>query len=443
MCCWVDKFRLKDETPTPMIKEKKKIEKSRSFDEAMFFKRQFTFPRQCHCRSHPVPSRSLSLPSVPDRSNARKKRIQPLPLPLPLSSPVTISTFGSSVSCVNTDSESESETSGSFRNTDATIRRSSSTPCALSPMNAWACGRVFEPRTEYAENCNRPSHPLPRPPISPRTPAGLTESNWKKGKLLRKGTFGHVYAGFHSETGKLCTITEVKITSENHVSKEYLFQLNQDIQVVSQLCNPNIVQYYGSQLGESKLLIYSEYVSGGSVQQLLQEFGPFTEQVIQNYTRKVLSALVYLHEKNIAHRDIKAANILVNPKGEVKLANIGIKELCSPTPSTRGSSSCKASQVDVSNRGNSLEDDIWSLGCSVVEMVTAKPVCSKCEETAVLSRIGDEKEVPAFLNNLSNEAVSFIKICLQRDTSALPTAVQLLYHPFMQDKRGNCISKGR
>jgi len=48
--------------------------------------------------------------------------------------------------------------------------------------------------------------------------------------------------------------------------------------------------------------VYLEFVSGGSIQKLLQEYGPFKEPVIQNYTRQIVSGLAYLHARNTVHR---------------------------------------------------------------------------------------------------------------------------------------------
>lgn len=198
-------------------------------------------------------------------------------------------------------------------------------------------------------------HPLPLPPSSPTSPCSALSSNktcssptspssvlsnmktlsvtespkshpskWKKGKLLGRGTFGHVYLGFNSESGQMCGIKEVRVVADDSSSKECLKQLNQEIALLSQLSHPNIVQYYGSELGEETLSVYLEYVSGGSIHKLLQEYGAFREPVIQNYTRQVLSGLAYLHGRNTVHRDIKGANILVDPNGEIKLADFGM-----------------------------------------------------------------------------------------------------------------------
>lgn len=55
---------------------------------------------------------------------------------------------------------------------------------------------------------------------------------------------------------------------------------------------------------DDKLYIYLEYVSGGSIHKLLQEYGQFGEPAIRNYTRQILSGLAYLHAKNTVHRSV-------------------------------------------------------------------------------------------------------------------------------------------
>lgn len=73
----------------------------------------------------------------------------------------------------------------------------------------------------------------------------------------------------------MCAIKEVKVVADDQSSKESLKQLNQEITLLSKLIHPNIVQYHGSELGEETLSVYLEYVSGGSIHKLLQEYGPF------------------------------------------------------------------------------------------------------------------------------------------------------------------------
>ncbi|KAI4345087.1 hypothetical protein L6164_012251 [Bauhinia variegata] len=294
-------------------------------------------------------------------------------------------------------------------------------------------------------------HPLPLPPGSPTSPSALCNSRatrvpentscnlskWKKGKLLGRGTFGHVYLGFNSESGQMCAIKEVKVVSDDQTSKECLKQLNQEINLLNQLSHQNIVRYYGSELGEETLSVYLEYVSGGSIHKLLQEYGPFNEPVIQNYTRQIVSGLAYLHERNTVHRDIKGANILVDPNGEIKLADFGMaKHINSSTSmlSFKGSPYWMAPEVVMNTNGYSLPVDIWSLGCTILEMAASKPPWSQYEGVAAIFKIGNSKDMPEIPEHLSNDAKNFIKLCLQRDPSARPSASQLLDHSFIRDQ---------
>ncbi|KAK7247580.1 hypothetical protein RIF29_42465 [Crotalaria pallida] len=287
------------------------------------------------------------------------------------------------------------------------------------------------------------SHPLPLPPpttLLKTSPNGNTAnilSEWKRGKLLGRGTFGHVYLGFNSTSGQMCAIKEVRLVSDDQTSKECLKQLNQEINLLNQLSHPNIVQYYGSELGEEALSVYLEYVSGGSIHKLLQEYGPFNEPVIQIYTKQIVSGLAYLHGRNTVHRDIKGANILVDPNGEIKLADFGMAKHINSSASMlsfKGSPHWMAPEVVMNTNGYSLPVDIWSLGCTILEMATAKPPWSQFEGVAAIFKIGNSKDMPEIPEHLSNDAKNFIKLCLHRDPLARPTAQKLLDHPFIRDQ---------
>ncbi|XP_050205720.1 mitogen-activated protein kinase kinase kinase 3 isoform X2 [Mercurialis annua] len=321
-----------------------------------------------------------------------------------------------------------------------------------SPIHPSLLGGInLDSPTGRIEDGKNQGHPLPLPPGSPTSPSSLpcsrtpvvTEnasvpvSRWKKGKLLGRGTFGHVYLGFNSHGGDMCAIKEVRVVSDDSSSKECLKQLNQEINLLSQLQHPNIVRYYGSELSEETLSVYLEYVSGGSIHKLLQEYGAFKEPVIQNYTRQILSGLAFLHGRNTVHRDIKGANILVDPHGEIKLADFGMAKhitSCTSMLSFKGSPYWMAPEVVMNTNGYSLAVDIWSLGCTILEMATSKPPWSQYEGVAAIFKIGNSRDMPDMPDHLSNEAKRFIKLCLQRDPSARPTASQLLDHAFIRDQ---------
>nr|GFA45818.1 mitogen-activated protein kinase kinase kinase 3-like [Tanacetum cinerariifolium] len=161
------------------------------------------------------------------------------------------------------------------------------------------------------------------------------------------------------------------------------------------------------------------------------------EPVIQNYTRQVLCGLAYLHGRNTVHRDIKGANILVDPNGEIKLADFGMAKHitnCTSMLSFKGSPYWMAPEVVMNTNGYNLAVDIWSLGCTILEMATSKPPWGQYEGVAAIFKIGNSKDMPDIPDHLSNNAKSFIKQCLQRDPSLRPTASKLLDHPFVRDQ---------
>lgn len=317
---------------------------------------------------------------------------------------------------------------------------------AVTPLHPHTGGTTPEVcRTRTDDRKHHQGHRLPLPPITvpssgPLSP-GLAEnsnspvSRWKKGRPLGSGTFGDVYLGFNSETGEMCAMKEVTLFSDDSKSEESTKQLEQEIALLSRLHHPNIVQYYGSETVGDKLYIYLEYVSGGSIHKILREYGPLGESAIRSYTKQILSGLAYLHLKNTVHRDIKGANILVDPSGRIKLADFGMaKHITGPACplSFKGSPYWMAPEVIRNSNGCNLAVDIWSLGCTIIEMATAKPPWSQYEGVAALFKIGNSKELPAFPDHLSEAGKDFVRQCLQRNPLHRPTALKLLKHPFIK-----------
>ncbi|KAL5551617.1 hypothetical protein UlMin_001793 [Ulmus minor] len=331
---------------------------------------------------------------------------------------------------------------------------------AVTPLHPRAGGASMESPSSRPDEGKQQSHRLPLPPLTvsnanpfspaysaattptvPRSPGRAENptspgSRWKKGRLLGRGTCGHVYLGFNSESGEMCAMKEVTLFSDDAKSKESAQQLGQEIALLSRLQHPNIVLYYGSETVDDKLYIYLEYVSGGSIYKLLQEYGQFGEIAIRSYTQQILSGLAYLHAKNTVHRDIKGANILVDPCGRVKLADFGMAKHITGQScplSFKGSPYWMAPEVIKNSNGCNLAVDIWSLGCTVLEMATTKPPWCQYEGVAAMFKIGNSKELPAIPDHLSAEGKDFVKLCLQRNPLQRPTASQLLEHPFVKN----------
>ncbi|KAK7307608.1 hypothetical protein VNO77_40826 [Canavalia gladiata] len=301
-------------------------------------------------------------------------------------------------------------------------------------------------------------HPLPLPPsvesgtllpsssatfplFLPKTESLSMKSQWQKGKLIGRGTFGTVYAATNRETGALCAMKEAEIFYDDPKSAECIKQLEQEIKVLSHLKHPNIVQYYGSEIIEDKFYIYLEYVHPGSINKYVREHcGAITESVVRNFTRHILSGLAYLHGKKTIHRDIKGANLLVDSAGVVKLTDFGMaKHLTGHAAdlSLKGSPYWMAPELmqAVIQKDNSSDlafaIDIWSLGCTMIEMYTGKPPWSEYEGAAAMFKV--MKDTPPIPETLSAEGKDFLRLCFKRNPAERPTASMLLDHRFLKN----------
>ncbi|XP_074569291.1 mitogen-activated protein kinase kinase kinase 5-like isoform X2 [Curcuma longa] len=316
-----------------------------------------------------------------------------------------------------------------------------------SPLNARILSDNFAASHENGSNVN--GHPLPLPPgaISP-SHSGFSHQNgvkpealksqWQKGKLIGSGTFGNVYEATNRHTGALCAMKEVNIIPGDAKSAECITQLEQEIKFLSQFEHPNIVQYYGSETIDDQFYIYLEYVHPGSISKYVhQHCGSMTESVVRNFTRHILKGLAYLHSMNIMHRDIKGANLLVDVNGVVKLADFGMAKHLSGAAgalSLKGSPYWMAPEVMQASMnkdiGYDFAVDIWSLGCTIIEMFTGKqPWCGLEGAAAMFKVLHKDPPIP---ESLSDEGKDFLRSCFRRNPAERPTALALLEYPFIQ-----------
>ena len=125
----------------------------------------------------------------------------------------------------------------------------------------------------------------------------------------------------------------------------------------------------------------------------------FKETIIRKYTVQILEGIEYLHSHNIMHRDIKCANILINRDGVCKLSDFGgakiIKDIFDITKSSiEGTPNWMAPEI-VKKAEATRFSDIWSIGCTVIEMFQGKPPWSNYYTAiSVMNCIYNTKEPP-------------------------------------------------
>ena len=275
------------------------------------------------------------------------------------------------------------------------------------------------------------------------------DSKWIKGAMIGQGSFGSVYLALHTVTGELLAVKQVEAPSasaaggpNDQKKKSMIDALKREISLLRDLQHPNIVQYLGASSSDNYLNIFLEYVPGGSVQTMLNSYGALREPLIRSFVRQIVTGLSYLHNRDIIHRDIKGANILVDNKGGIKISDFGISKKMEASnilggagnsknrPSLQGSVFWMAPEV-VKQTAYTRKADIWSLGCLVVEMMTGAHPFPDCSQLQAIFKIGGAKMSPTIPEDASAEAKTFLTQTFEVEHDKRPDAESLLFSPFL------------
>jgi len=182
-----------------------------------------------------------------------------------------------------------------------------------------------------------------------------------------------------------------------------------------------------------------EYVEGGSLASILKKLGePFSESLVSKFVKQVLSGLFYLHSQGVVHRDIKGANILTAKDGEVKLADFGVATKLSETVksmSFAGTPYWMAPEIVENGHGTSA-CDIWSLGCTVIELITGFPPYYDLDVMPALYRLVQDPH-PPLPSGISTKLTDFLLACFQKEPLIRVSASELLNHKFIVEAGDN------
>eukprot|EP00667_Euglena_gracilis_P005794 EG_transcript_5836 len=289
--------------------------------------------------------------------------------------------------------------------------------------------------------------PLSRSPLSAagsggsRRPRGLQPVQHQKvrkdeSQVIGSGAFGKVYKGLNEVTGQLVAVKEITFDQGGDELKQQLALLAREVQIMKKLNHPNIVRYLGAHRDGRTLQIFMEFVPGGSLASLVKKFGPLPENTAKTYLTQMLCGLEYLHGQNVAHRDIKGDNVLLEVTGEVKLADFGTSKevedalLMTKMSTVTGTPWFMAPEV-IKGEGYDFAADVWSVGATAIELLTGKPPFSSfLRPQAAMFHIASSTEPPPFPPGISQDAQEFLRLCLQPDPSQRGTVQDLLMSEF-------------
>lgn len=242
------------------------------------------------------------------------------------------------------------------------------------------------------------------------------------------GVSGTVYKVLHKPTGILMAAKKMKWLANLSEQRRVVM----DLKIMATHHSPHIVFYHGSIVARSEVWIYMELMDT-CLDKLLKNYGRFPEEIVGKIVVSTLNALHYLKsEHDTIHRDVKPSNILMNKNGEIKMCDFGISgELVESYVKTMGAGPTGYISPERFNNTTDKYDiraDVWSLGISVVEMLTGVFPYATCNsDFEVISRIvkDDPPSLPSDLE-VSEECREFVKICLIKDFNKRPKFKEIL-----------------
>lgn len=255
---------------------------------------------------------------------------------------------------------------------------------------------------------------------------------------LGKGSYGSVYLATHRITGDE---RAVKVMNVDRITSYYLRKLHTEISILKSLDHPNIIKLQDVFFGKRSVYIVTDLCRGGELFELLnsgknQGF-VFREDRASMLMRDMLSAVNYLHENGIVHRDLKLENFLFedhNSNSPLILIDFGLsKHVSAQERLTQKVGSCYYTAPEVLNGNYDFRCDIWSLGVLCYMLLSGSPpFYGKTVEDVYHSiQTKEATFTDKKFKHVSNGCLDFMKRLLVRDARYRMTTGEALLHPFI------------
>ncbi|KAG8885446.1 kinase subunit of RNA polymerase II carboxy-terminal domain kinase I [Tulasnella sp. 331] len=227
--------------------------------------------------------------------------------------------------------------------------------------------------TATSQEASVPGTPIPA--SSSKTIPPLAEL-YQLVNQVGEGTFGKVYKARNVVTGALVALKRIKVEAEKD---GFPVTALREIKLLQSLSHPNVIYLHEMMVSKGNVYMVFDYMEHDLTGVLSQNQFQFSPAHLKSLCHQMLRGLEYLHQRGVIHRDMKGSNILVNSRGELKLADFGLARVFQ-----------KRRKNDYTNRVITLwyrppelllgttvygpEVDMWSAGTIMLELFTKKPV---------------------------------------------------------------------
>ncbi len=275
------------------------------------------------------------------------------------------------------------------------------------------------------------------------------EENLKFEDLKPMGKLGHgasanVRKVVHTKTQAKFAQKTIMLGDKNEMKPKAIWA---ECRALYSCSHPNIVKLYEAFYRDGAIHMILEYMDCRSLGDVLS-VTTIPEDVLSKITAQILEGLCYIHSRKIIHRDIKPQNILLNQKGQVKLADFGMAGIKDSTQTNRDlyetfqGTITYMSPERLQGKEHTYNSDIWSVGLVLIECATGRfPFqLTNISVWEMISHVSAKIELPL---GLSEDFKSFILACLTIQPENRPSAATLLTHDFITKYKDTKPSVGR
>eukprot|EP01038_Epipyxis_sp_PR26KG_P011936 gene11936-15977_t len=253
---------------------------------------------------------------------------------------------------------------------------------------------------------------------------------------LGSGSFGTVYKVRRIQDGSLYVMKNVRIVELSY--KEQQDAIN-EVHILSLLSSPYVVTYYDSFIYKDTLHIVMEFCNKGDLSNLIKRAKEknvtcLREDVIWSISIQIILGLLYLHQKNILHRDLKTANVFLmkddtKPFYAVKIGDLGVAKLMDTSTALANTivgTPYYLSPELCADKPYRDKSDCWALGVLVYECCTLQHPFEARNQCALILKIIEAQAKPPPSSNVSRELSGLVMWLLQKDPSDRPSIKEIL-----------------
>ena len=218
-----------------------------------------------------------------------------------------------------------------------------------------------------------------------------------------------------------------------------------ELMIHSKVKHPGITQLRDVVIDGNQIFVFLELCQGGNLGDVIDDAGGLSEQEAKRYFFQIMSAVAYIHDLHVAHRDIKLDNILITAGNHAKLSDFGLcKQDSGVMMTTCGTLLYAAPEIINEVPYNGMKVDIWSSGIVLYAMIANHfpweteedlPPDRQMQETARQITSG-EISMP---DDCSYELQNLLSNILEQDPELRPTAREILAHPWLEGEEDEAL----